>query len=565
MRNTSLLTIEQEPRNNNDDNLTIYVDLPVPVDDAPLSFFDVFKKISALALTMGLSFTFCFEVFLTVFLLQFLSESEDETAAATLVATWMSTVCILLMSPLFAVNIDLSGKLGAWRVAERLRHEIEESTPELIQSLNFQNTREQEKEKIESTNINSLLIAAIATVPAASLLYYAKPILVSVFGQSESIALVAQSFLRIFVIAVPGLFTRIALEPILFSLGKTTQAMLMALSSFFVGGSLSVLLSFNANSDSLISYEQGIALGLVAEAYLTAISYGLFIKFNTECQEFDFFKVSIERIRRNLSGLKEILRLGGSITFTVAIELALTLSAGIFSGLLGVEQQAAMSYCTQLIYFEFIFTAAFGFSCTQEIRRELKAGRFTDAEKIGKYGLLTTLIYLTPLPVIFAAYPKALEYISGGVSETVATTLTTLVPIVSAGVVLNSVYYNLLQQTRALNDLLIPNIIAFIGLSSGIGLSAGLGLETVLDVNGVGAGYTIGIGLTAGALFLRQWNNMKKMVREDNLSLEDSSALECHSRNCRFSFFYCFRNRTITQVDLDCEELNETHPLLINA
>jgi MATE family multidrug resistance protein len=153
---------------------------------------------------------------------------------------------------------------------------------------------------------------------------------------------------------------------------------------------------------------------------------------------------SIQKIRRNFNGLMEILRNGRVNTFTMTIELALTLSVVIFSGLLGTTQQAAMSYCMQFIYFEFIMIAAFSFSCAQELSRKLGAEQFRDAQKIARYGLLTSLVYLTPLPLLFAIYPKSLEILSGGASEDVTNILHTLVPIMSVGVILDT--------TRFCND-----------------------------------------------------------------------------------------------------------------
>lgn len=569
MSNTLLLEEEHntDDYDNNSDELTLYVDLPNPASESPTSFCDVFKKISALAIPMGLSFTFSFEVFLAIILLQLLSESEEDTAATTLVSTWMNTVCAIFMSPLFAVAIDLSGKLGAWREEERTGLTIEEDEQDSIPIWNTGDTRESKKEKIESTNINSLLIAGVVTIPATLLLYYSAPIFTSVFGQNNSVALAAQKFLRPYAMAIPGLMARMSLEQIMFSFGETKPAMWMGLTSFAIGGSLSALLGFGAKIGSLViprMNQEGVAIGFVVESYLTALSYALFVKLSKECRAFDFFKISAERIRRNLDGLKDILRLGGAITFSVALDLASNLCSAILSGLVGVTQQAAMSYCLQLIYFEFIFTVAFGFSCTQEMRRELGAKRYRDAEKIGAYGLLTGLCYLTPLPLLFSIYPKGLEIVSGGATEAISKSLKILAPLMFTGNTLYSLSYNLLQQTRALNDLLVPNIITFIGISAGIGLSAGLGLGTSMGIYGVGTGYTLGVGLTASAFFLRWRHSMNKVVEEYNKTLEDAPPVKRRKLDCPSSFFCCLRNRSIDRSDIASEELGESLPLLLN-
>ncbi|MCD6045945.1 MAG: mdtK [Gammaproteobacteria bacterium] len=535
------------------------------------SFFTVFKKISRIGIPMGLSFTFSFEIFLTVLLLQRLSESEEDTAAATAASTMMSTVCSLLLAPLFSVAICLSNKIGEWQEEENRESENEEDIQEPIQILSPAITRERKKEKIESTNINAFLLASVLTAPTVLTLYYSRPILTTIFRQDEAVARSAAEFLRPYGFAVPGLAARFCIEQIMFSFGETQAAMWMALGSFSIGASLSVLLGFGINVGPLQiprMEQKGVALGFVVESYLTALSYGLFVKFSKQYRQFDFYKVSVERVIRNLDGLIEILRLGGAITFTIAIELAMTLSVATFSGLLGTEEEAAMSYCMQFMYFELIMLAAFSITCTQEMSREVGAKKFSSAQNTGIYGLLTTLIYLTPLPVIFAVFPKALEIISGGVpqdapssgtTEDISSMLAILVPIISLGFILDSARYNLLQQSRALNDLIVPNIIALIGMSSGIGLAAALGFATPLGIYGVGIGYTIGVGVTAGALGLRWWNRINDLGnREQNAPLAQDVPAARSPWGCISSFFCCSRNTT-TPIQTNFQLLPENN------
>jgi Na+-driven multidrug efflux pump len=161
------------------------------------------------------------------------------------------------------------------------------------------------------------------------------------------------------------------------------------------------------------------------------------------------------------------------------------------------------------------------------------------------------------LPVFFAAYPKALEVISGGASEEISKILKTLVPIMSAGVVLDAMRFNMLQQSRALNDFFVTSIIAFLGMSSGIALAAILGFETPMDINGVGMGYTFGIGITTGALFLRWKTKVAELVvvdAENNTSLESEPSVKHSLWNSFSSFFYFGRNDLVVQAKADTIE-----------
>ena len=459
-----------------------------------LSNWDVFRKITKLAIPMGLSFTFSFEVVLAVVLLNAMSRNNDDIAAAALVSILMNTVCVLGVSPLFSVALLLSNKLGDWREASKSENAI---------------TLEQKKAVISSFNANTLVIASAISPIAFLALFFSKDILVSIFHQDANVANIAQDFLRTYSFAIPGILTRAAFEQIMFGFGKTKPAMWIGLGNLAIGSLIAGVLGFGLISSPKLG-PQGVAIGFLLEAYLTAACYGAYVALSPTCKEFNFFNSMLKKIRENKGQRQDILNLGGSISFTVAIELAMTLSIGIFSGLVGTAEQSAMSFNMQFIYFEFVMLAAFSFSCAQEISRELGAKKYANANKIAKYGLLTTVGYLTPLPVIFSIYPKAL--LISGASNDVLSVLIHLTPIMSCGVIADAVRYNLLQQLRAVGDLTVPNVIAVFGMCTGIALSAALGLKTSLGIDGVAAGYTIGIGLTATGLAFR-WKDQVKTSR----------------------------------------------------
>ncbi|HYF98085.1 MAG TPA: MATE family efflux transporter, partial [Coxiellaceae bacterium] len=446
---------------------------------------------------------------MSVVLLKYLSENEDETAAATLVSTYANTVSILFMSPLFAVAIYLSGKLGEYREAMKAEPKL------LTQEL------DEKKEIIASTNANALMIASAAAVPSTLLLYYSKNVLTSVFQQNVLVVQAAEPYLTTFAFASPGLLTRLSFEQVMFSFGKTKPAMLMGLANLGVGVVIALGLGFGLDSSPIKIPKwgaKGVALGFLIETYLTALAYGLYVAFNKESREFKFFNSLLIRARNNAKQRWDILTLGGSISFTVLLELGITLALGIFSGLVGAQSQAAMTYYMQFIYFQFIVLSAFSFSCAQEISRKRGSNRYLDAKRMSQYGLLTTVLWLTPVPLLFALYPKA---ISNGASSEISVILSQLVPIMSISIIFDNARYNLLQQLRAMNDLFVPNMIAFFGMSLGIALIGVLGLRTSLDINGVGIGYLIGVGLPALGLFLR-WH---KQIHLKNMEQQQPPAL----------------------------------------
>lgn len=473
------------------------------------SFCSVFKTISWLAIPMGGSFTFSFSLFFSGLALQWLSENDEDRAAIALIATLMGPVCNIFTLPLLSLGVILSELVGRWRTAPDTKETIPDVELDNVSADSTLNlTKAELKKKIQDVSINALFMGSVLVIPPTLILFYSKSVLVNIFNQDEHVAKLAQDFLRVFSAAVLGLMARISFEQGIFAVGQTRKPMIMALSSLSVGVTLSFLLGFGVDL-GFVQFpklrSQGVAIGLVVEAYLTASSYGLFLFFSKACKPFSFFEPSLERVRGGLSELKKVLYLAGTVTYTCLFEISSSMSLAILSGLLKeeIEAQAAISYCLQLFAFESIFYTAFSLSCMQQVKRELGAGKIEMAKATSQYGLLTTLIYLSPIPFLFAIYPKALEAVSGGASEEVSTILSTLVPIMSLGIVLETLRYNLQKQSWAFKDLLIPSIMISIGVPIGIGLSTALGLFTSFGVNGIGLGYDIGIGLTGGALFWR--------------------------------------------------------------
>jgi MATE family multidrug resistance protein len=515
-----------------------------------VSFWDIFKHISKVGIPMCLSFTFCFEVYSSVLLLQLVSQSEDDTAAATLVSTIMNTFCVISMSPVLSVINVLSLKLEEWKEQQNRSQSSILADYESQESINFMAIPGL-KEQIESVGPYAFLMAAAVSVPCWASLYFSRVIMTTVFHQQDSVAHSAERFLRPYSFAVPGLMLRVAFGLIMLSFGKNKEAMGFALLTFVMGLGLAILLGFGFKFFPELD-QTGVALGFVLETYLTTLCFAFFVKFNKECSEFNFFQISWNILQRNTSVLMEMFRYGAAFFVSYSIDLSLALVIGIFSGLLGVEEQSAMSYCMQLIFFEFIFLAALSMTCMQEVTRAMsvknsqidpvQSHRMAQfAVQLSRGGLITSLIYLTPLPFILAIYPKALEFISGGASPDVHKQLRSLVPIMAAGVVLDNIRYNLLQQSRAFQDISPPIVIAFCGMVAVIALAALFGFVTDLGVDGIGMGYAIGLGFAAVALFLRWLSQCNTLIteaepeRQPLITLEATQNSSCI--NSIFSFF----------------------------
>lgn len=494
-------------------------------------FWNTFKASSAQALPMIASFTFSFEVFLTNLLLISLSENDEEVAAIALISMLMNFLCVVGMSPIFSVSVAASNKVGELMLAETEG----ENEAVLVEKC----------EHIAGISRNGMYLSLLVTPPVVGCMLFAKPILTGVFGQDAQVAQYVQTFFNAYAPGVPGLMLRIASEQMLFSFGKAKQVMMMALSSLCIGTGAAVWMGFGGLGVPRLG-ATGVAAGFALEAWLTALGLSVYLSQHPDFSRFEFFHL-LKSVKGQGKQFLELLKITASIAPAIISEMTMSLSMGILSGLIGVIPQSAMTYINQYLSFNLLFSYGFGISCSQEMNRRIGAQNYEGASTMGKYGLYTTLIYTAPLPVIFAAAPGLLLVTAKNLDQ-VKDLLKILTPIMSTGAILDAARYNLGQQLRVMGDLKGSTIVSVGGLALGITTSALLGLKTELGVYGVAIGYTGGIALAGGALYIR-W-----IGRINSQNLRDSfqpPRVDAPPRSWRNRFFeLCSRDERANEEQL---------------
>lgn len=471
---------------------TFFNDNPVEEKSSSFSGWNIFKNISSLSLPMALSYTFSISVFLMVIFLNRLNENDNENSATTLISTFINTFAIVGFSPLFAMSVIASKKVGDLQEAE-LRDDDEWALQE-------------RRNDIVDINLNGLMLALALSIPVMVTMVFSKNILTDIFRQNDDVSDIAQHFLRIYSFAIPALMTRVSTEQMMFSFGRAMPAMILGLSTLTIGTGTAVLLGFGGFGLKKMGPE-GIAIGFVLEAYLTSLAYGFYLAKHCDFAKFDFFNL-MKNVNNRFVKFKELLGLGGNIAFSVASEMTMALSLGTLAGKVGVQEQSSMAFINQFVLFNFLLISSFGQCCSQEINRLIGARKYIEASRVGKYGLQSSLLYTTPAPLLFAIAPELL--LSGSPSQShLSPILKYLTPIISVGVISDSIRYNILQQLRVLGDLKGSTIISIFSLSSGIVLSAYLGFNTPMGIYGVAAGNTCGIFLATSALYYRWQSRIK--------------------------------------------------------
>lgn len=516
-------------------------------DESVMGLFKIFRKLSGLSLPIALSFTFSIEMFLIALMINMSSDDDDEVASATLIVTIINTLVIMGMSPLFAMNITASKKIGELQKAEEDRVDEDEL--------------KQMREYIAGVNRNGNYIAAGITPPIMAGLIFSKPLLTEVFGQNEHVASLASDFLKVYSIAVPGLMSRIVSEQMMFSFEKPTAAMGLGLGSLAVGSGVALVLQKGWLGLPEMG-PRGIATGFVLEAYMTAVAYGAYLAISPSLKNFHFFKL-YKPFKKQLSQLWELAKNGSAISFTMATELAMALSLGILSGLLGPEQQSAMTCVNQYILFNFLLSVAFGQGTSQELNRLTGAKDIKNAKRMGVAGLVISTLYNVPIPLFFSVFPGLLVTSGQANANNIKSMLRILAPIISIGNMADAVRYNLLQQLRVLGSLKSSTAITMTTLLLGIALSAVLAFCTDLDIVGVGIGYAAS-NIFASLFLLVPWlRDIYKLdvpqedEDEQNVNeLEDSKEKGSNLLSC--SLFCCKRSKN---EDSDLDTSNDKNGL----
>jgi MATE family multidrug resistance protein len=399
-----------------------------------------FKKITGLAIPIALSYTFSFSVVIIGLLANPLYTDAQTSAAMTLVMSSINSLTIIFISPLFALSI----------IASRLQGSLRQVTD--------QQHLEKIKNRISAVNIKGMFIC-FSLFPALFLiLFFSKWVFYTLLGQPKMVSFIAQDFLRIYAFAAPVLLLRICYEQMMFSFSKAKPAMVMGLVSLTFGTLLAFLFSrgwFFIPKMGL----KGIALGYVVEAYLIAIFYGCYIQFSKAFDGCHFFRFKLST-HAGLNLMKEIRKIAVPISFVVCNEVILTFAISTAGGIAGITSLAALNISMTFVFFCFVFLAAFGQSCCQEVSRQLGAKDFKKARYLSISGALASVVVIGLFASVVIVYPSLFSNLINGHDPHVVSTALYVLPIISLTTIFDSLRYHLLQVLRAYHDLIKPMILS---------------------------------------------------------------------------------------------------------
>jgi multidrug resistance protein, MATE family len=483
-------------------------DLPLAINSSlireteiGLSPWQAFRKIVGLALPMGASYTFSWSIFLSgIFIDRLQEQGADQTdslGASTLVTILFNTLGTLSIAVLFSISIYTGNQLGKLRQSNSQAPQTSDAQPADI------------REKISGVPINGTFIGSgflLVTMPA---MYFSKSLLIAL-GQNPQTAEIAQRFLRPATNVLPSLMLRLVLEQVMFGFEKQRPPMYIALFNFAIGVFLATSWGFGNCSFPRLGIS-GLAYGFTIDSLLTCIGFGLFLGLHPDFRDFNFFK----RFKRNCEDweqIKDLLKIGLPIVFTVMNEIVAQLMVSLFTGWLGKDQIAAQNSGSVFTFLALIVLICPGQATCQEISREIGAKNYYNTNLYATYGLVCSMVFMAPLSLIALAAPQLFTNSlanSQAASAGVVVMGKRLMLITALGMPFDSARYNMLQVLRATGDHVMPTVISTSTLWGGVIVAYTLGFMTPLGIYGIALGYALGLIAGCVGLFPRWYQKLK--------------------------------------------------------
>ncbi|AXH78368.1 MAG: hypothetical protein [Circular genetic element sp.] len=245
-----------------------------------LSITEIFKAMCRLSWPTALSYTFSFQMVLLTILSRQLGQDKNHQDAAALMTTFVNCITTVSVSPLFASSMKAGYLIGQLKQSEQL---LNNERPDEIEDCDVL------QKKITETFRSSLILAEGLLSPLAAMgLVFSKDILSTILRQNEDVSSIVQRFTRPYAATMPALMLRMCAEQQMFAQGKNTPPMIMAqisfLSSMFAGAALA------EGWFGLPKYgEDALLVACIAEAYITAIAFSLYLLIHNDFRKFEFF------------------------------------------------------------------------------------------------------------------------------------------------------------------------------------------------------------------------------------------------------------------------------------
>jgi Na+-driven multidrug efflux pump len=455
------------------------------------------KTIFELTFSLTLTDTFAFRNICFPFLSTQVDNSPQNTAAIALIIPVVSTM-IMGVSVLFSLNLT-----GSKLVAELEKLE--------------KNTDAWNAKRLEIVDLYrcGLIISTIIAPICMLVMIESGPLLHQVLQQDKEVSYLAQDFLRPYSAVVPPVFLWMCALQMTSSF-KYTKSTPIGPISFGLGLFLAIGLGLGLMGMPKWG-TMGIFTGYGFEAYLTAAAYTYIIFFAQDFKDIQF-KALFSNVHNIWPKVQNQMLDGSAIAITVISELLLVFYLSILSGFIGTQAQEALALAIQYIVANDVLIVNAAVSSAMVLGSAIGSKNHQDVFSATRYGVITSALICSPIPILCAAYPQGLMTIFNNQDKEVALLLKQLAPYISTGLILNAISYVCIIQARVLGDRWNSTYERVGSLVLGMILSGALLKFTDLKIQSIGLGYFVSMLLSTTSLWLRCTTMQEKYCQDNEIA-----------------------------------------------
>ncbi|VVC75414.1 Multidrug resistance protein NorM [Aquicella siphonis] len=411
----------------------------------------------------------------------FLAHLGPDTLAAGSLVSWLfGTLAVILFGALSAINILVAHKHG-----------------------------ENDQEGIALVARDGLLMAVLLVIPAILLFWNMSPVF-RLFGQPESIVVLAKTYLHALSWGMLANFMAMACLEVIMGIGHARLILAFNIVWVSLNISWSYILIFGKLGFPAFGIA-GAGWGMTVSSWLAALLLIVFILANKQYKV--FFRHVLKLIKP--SCLMELLQIGLPMGFMFCVEVAFFFALTLCMGLISSRMQAANQVALQ--YLGLFMSAMFAIAQAVTVRMGhlLGAKDIHSAEKVNYIGIGIAAAFMSLVAIAYWAFPALLISIDFDIqnpdNQIIISEIKSLLAVSAIFQIIEGVRITLFGSLRGLKDTqftLLTSIISFWCIA----LPVGYLLAIYLKAGGPGFwwGMVMGAGLSVLLLQRRFKGKMKQ-------------------------------------------------------
>jgi multidrug resistance protein, MATE family len=354
---------------------------------------------------------------------------------------------------------------------------------------------------------NSLFINTITGVLLFLLIYFGLLLSIDHLKQDPAVVAQAKPYLGLLGVSIIPLMIFMTFKQFAEGLGFTRQAMVISI----IGNVINVLLGITFVK-GLFGIEPmgviGVGLSTLIDRTLMAVAIAVYVFKSPDFRNYlkNFALKRVSKIRSF-----KVLKIGGPVAMQYAFEVSAFSGAAIIIGTIGVAEQAAHQVAINLASMTYMMASGIGAAATIKTGNSFGRRKFEELHLSANSNYHIVLALMLATAFIFVGFNHILPLIYT-TDQKVIYIASQLLIVAGLFQLFDGAQVVGLGILRGMGDVNIPTVITFIAYwMIGLPIAYLLGIQYQFGANGVWAGLTLGLLVSAGLLFVRYRYTVEKV------------------------------------------------------